>query len=136
MDIHITAIYNAITNRRYMMDSRKSQAEVYGAIALGVFGIGFQTPDWHGILLVVFGILFALCFLLLALSLRFKWGWLNRFAGRLSEVQYGHLVLFLGLSGLALTLAQKGYTYASIAVFVVGYGALMWGFIPRRTTAK
>lgn len=118
------------------MDSRKSQAEVYLAIALGVFGIGFQTPDWHGTLLVVFGILFALCFLSLALSLRLKWGWLSRFAGKLSEVHYGHIVLFLGLSGLALSLAQKGYTNASIAVFVVGYGALMWGFIPRRRTAK
>ena len=118
------------------MDMRKSQAEVYLAVSLGVFGIGFQTPDWHGTLLVVFAILFALCFLLFVLSLRFKWGWLSRFADRLSEVHYGHLVLFLGLAGLALTLAQKGYTNASIAVFVVGYGALMWGFIPRRTTAK
>jgi len=114
------------------MDSRRNQAEVYLAMSLGLFGFGLQSPDWHGTLLMVFGILFALCFLSVVFSLRFQWRWLSRFTDRLSEAQFGHLALFLGLSALALSLAQRGYAIPAIVVFAVAYVLLIWGFIPRR----
>jgi len=116
------------------MNIRKNQAEVYLAIALGAFGFSIQTPDWPGLVLLVLAILSALCFLFIAFTSRFKWRWLVQIADRLVEVCFGHLTLFLGLSGLAVSLAQKGNSYLSIAVFVVAYAILLWGFIPRRTS--
>lgn len=107
----------------------KNRIEVYLTIALGLFGFSFLTSGWHKTSLLVLAILFALGFLILAFSMRFKWGWLNWIAEKLTEVRFGFLPLFLGLSTVGVLLAQTGYKYAAIIAFIVACIALLVGFI-------
>lgn len=112
--------------------NRRSQAEVYLGIALGTFGFSMQTSDWSENVLLVLAILSGLSFLLITISSRLNWRWMDRVATRLVDIPFGHLTLFLGLSGLAVALAVRGDVVLSIIVSLVGYVMLIWGFIPRR----
>ena len=116
------------------MNRSKEHAAIYSAVSLGLFGFWLQASGWEAIVLFIFALLSGLVFLSLALSLHFKWKWLIRIADRLSKVRFGQLTWFLGLSSLSIGIAQKGYSNASIGVFLIAYALLLWGFIPRRAS--
>jgi dolichol kinase len=119
------------------MDSVKSRAEAYLGIALILLGFWRLPPN--GIELLVLAILFFMISLLLFWSSKFRNRWLRKVTEKVTEglghVHISHIVLFLGLVSLALSLLTTNAVQIGIIIVVLAYsyllGSIGWDLAPK-----
>jgi len=97
----------------------KSHAITYTGIAVGLFTLSFLANG--KVQLITIGIVFALCALLFVVSLRFKPRWLLITTEHLGNISLSHLVIFLMLYSLAITLIENNLVLPGIISVYVGY---------------
>ena len=104
------------------MDSIKSNAKAHLGIAMALFG--FWSVD-HKVGIFVIAVIFLVSAILMFCSLlRFRTKWLKATGEILASCHVSHLVLFLGLVGLAIALIQTGYLVAGIVLLYIAYAFL------------
>jgi predicted neutral ceramidase superfamily lipid hydrolase len=109
------------------MNNAKSHAKTYIGIGVGLFSLSFLASGWNKASLITLAIAFALSALLFVVSLRFKSRWLLRITEHMGNISLSHLVIFLMLYGLAITLIKNNLVLPGLISVCAAYFILARG---------
>ena len=82
------------------------------------------------VLMFITTVYFILCSISIGLRNKFRTRFIQYIAGLAVQIEFGYLVLFLGLVSLGISLMQYGYLLgilAGVLIILAAYGVLTWG---------
>ena len=109
------------------MNKANSHATTYFCIGGTLFGLSFLASGWNRVSLITLAIVFALSSLLFIVSVRFKARRLLRITEHMGNITLSHLVIFLMLCGLGITLLKNNIVLPGLISICAAYFILARG---------
>jgi O-antigen/teichoic acid export membrane protein len=111
------------------MNNAKAHALTHLGIGGTLFGLSFFADGWNEISLITIAVLFTLSALMFFISMRFKARWLLRATETIGSISLNHLVIFLILYGVGLTLLQNNVALPGAIFVLAAYFILALGIV-------